>query len=81
MRNAITSQLVRHNRSRMATVRSQQPRKEALSRLAIALLLHEYINDFSILIHGTPQIVRLSVDLDKDLIEIESIPEPPVPAL
>ncbi|MGB7301434.1 MAG: hypothetical protein WBD34_19095, partial [Burkholderiaceae bacterium] len=81
MRNVITSQLVRHNRPRIATVRSQQSGKEAPGCLSIAFLLHEYINDFSILIDGTPQIMLFPVDLDKDLIKIERITEPQVPTL
>jgi hypothetical protein len=54
-------------------VRCEQSCSEAFSRLAIAVLLHEHINDFSILIDGPPQIVLYAVNYDKYFIEIERI--------
>ena len=81
MRNVITSQLVRHNRPRIATVCGQQSGKEASGCVSIALLLHEHINNLAILIDGTLQIMLFPVDLDEYFIEIESIPKPPVPTL
>lgn len=81
MRNVIASQLVCHNHPRIATVGSQQSGKEASGCVSIALFLHEYIYDLSILIDGAPQIVRFPADLDKDLIKIERITEPQVPTL
>ena len=73
MRNAITIQLVRDDSPRMAAVQTHQSGEEAFSRLAITLLLDEYINGFAVLIHRTPQVVLLPVDLDKDFVQEECI--------
>ncbi len=51
----------------------QYPPKEALCSLSISPFLNKYINDFAILINGPPQVMLLSLDLYKHLIDIESI--------
>jgi hypothetical protein len=35
---------------------------------AITLCLEEYINDFTILVHGSPKVMLLAVDLHEDFI-------------
>jgi len=80
MGNAITFQLVRHNRSRRLTMRLQQPFEEFLNCNAVATALQKHIDDFSILVDGSPQIVLDTTDLDENLVDIESVAETLVPA-
>ena len=56
MRNAIASQLVRHDLPGFPTMRVEQTSEQALSGLAVATTLQEFINDFSILIDSAPLI-------------------------
>ena len=51
----------------------EQSLEEALGRFAISACLQEYINDFAILIDGTPKIVLLTLDLHKHLVEVKCI--------
>ena len=73
MSNSITSELISHNLSGLAFVFIQKSLKEPLCGLSVAPLLQEYINNLTILIHSTPQIVLLPLDLNEHLINEESI--------
>ncbi|MGH1361849.1 MAG: hypothetical protein ACRBC3_24075 [Burkholderiaceae bacterium] len=61
-------------------MQTQQSGEETFGRLSITLLLDEYIDDFAVLIHRTPQVVLLPVDIDKYFIEEERTPESTVTA-
>ncbi len=65
MRSAITFQPVRNDSSRVTAMQTQQSGEKTFGRLSITLLLDEYIDDFAVLIHRTPQVVLLPVDIDK----------------
>jgi hypothetical protein len=51
----------------------QQPLKEALCSLTITSLLKKYVHHFTILIDRSPQVMLLTMDLHKDLINEERI--------
>ena len=72
----IAAQFVCHDLPRFATVWSGQSPEESLRSSPIALGLQININYFTILIHGSPEIVLLAVDSDKDLVDIEGIAIP-----
>ena len=81
MRNAVTSQLVRHYLPRFTTVVSKQSFEKALSSRAISFGLQKYIHHLAILINRSPQIVLLATDLNEDFINIERIAETLVPTV
>jgi hypothetical protein len=73
MSNSVTSELISDNLSGFAFVLVQQPLKETLCSLSISPFLQEHINNLTILIHSTPQIVLPPMDLHEHLINEESI--------
>jgi len=50
--------------------------EESFSSLSISLALKKYINDFTILIYGSPMIPLFTINLDKNLINEKCIPVP-----
>jgi hypothetical protein len=59
MRDAVTSQLVRHYLSRFTTAIPEQPLEKPPSSCAVASGLQKYIHHFTILINGAPQVLLL----------------------
>lgn len=51
----------------------KQLAEEALSRVSVAALLHEDIENVSVLADCPPEIVALSADLDEDFIDVRSV--------
>jgi hypothetical protein len=80
MSYAVASQLVRHDLTWLIPVTFEQSSEEALGCLPISACLQEYINDSAVLIHGTPQILLLALDLHEPLVEEKRIPVTPVGA-
>jgi hypothetical protein len=52
---------------------TQQPLKETLRGLSITPLLHKFINRFTILFCGPPQIMLLPMNLNEHLINAASV--------
>ncbi|MFT6056459.1 MAG: hypothetical protein ACJAS2_000734 [Pseudohongiellaceae bacterium] len=73
MSHSVTSELISDNLSGSAFVLVQQPLKEAPCRLSVPTLLQEHINDLTVLINGSPQVVPLTLDLHEDFIYEERI--------
>ena len=73
MSYTIASQFIRDNLTWLAFMSSQQPLKEPLCGPSVPPLLEKYINYFSVLINGSPQIMLLSLDLQEDLINEERV--------
>jgi len=73
MRHTVTSQLVRHDFPGLSTIAPHEPLKEAFRCRAISSSLKIDIDYFAILIHSTPQILLLTIDLHEDLIDEERI--------
>ena len=76
MRNAIASQLVRHNLSRFSLVIFQQPPEETLCSRTVTTVLEKHINHLAILINSPPQILLFTTNLHKYFIDVECIAEP-----
>ncbi len=68
-RSTIATKLVRNDHARPAATGSQELAKEAYSSEAIAFRLDQDVNDCAGLIHGTPQIMLHSVDLQEHFIQ------------
>jgi len=81
MSNAITAQLVSHDLPGFAAMTAQQPSEEAFCSSAISLRLKVDVHNFTILVHGSPQVVLLAADLYEYLINIERVAIALVPAL
>ena len=71
--DAIASQFVGNNLPGCTAMASEKALEEALRRSTIPAGLEKNINDFAILIHCTPQIVLLAVDLYEDFIDEECV--------
>ena len=70
LRNAVTSQLVGHDHSRHILQALQQSPEEPLGGFAIAPVLNQNVEDNTVLIHGTPEIVLHALDPDEHLIQV-----------
>jgi hypothetical protein len=68
--HAITSQFVSHDDSRFVSQSDEQPSEETLRRLAIAAALNQDIEHDTVLVHGTPKIMKDTVDPDEHLVQI-----------
>jgi hypothetical protein len=73
MSDAVATQFIRDDLASLALMLSQSPLEETLRGLSITPVSHEYINHFTILVSGPPQIMLLSMDLNEHLINEESI--------
>jgi hypothetical protein len=76
MRNAIASQLIRHNLSRFSLVIFQQSLEETLCSSAVTTGLEKHINYLAILVNSPPQVLLFSTYLYKYFIDVECIAEP-----
>jgi hypothetical protein len=65
MRDAVTSQLVRHYLSRFTAIISKQPFEKPLSSCAVASCLQKHIDYLSVLINRSPQILMVALDLQE----------------
>lgn len=52
---------------------SLQTPEEAFSRSPITLRLQIHINNFAVLIDGTPQIMLFAIDSDEDLVNVKGV--------
>ena len=69
MSNTITPQLVCHDLPGFTTMASYQALEETLRCCSIPLCLKEYINNFSVLVHGSRQIMLLAVNFHEHFID------------
>ena len=76
MRNAIASQLVRHNLSRFTMVIFQQSPVETLSSRSVTTRLEKHIDHLAILVNSPPQVLLLTTNLHKYFVDVECIAEP-----
>ncbi len=81
MRNAIASQLVRYNPSRLYLMLFQQPPEETLSSSTVTTGLEKHIDHLAILVNSPPQILLLTTNLHKYFVDVECIAEPLMPTL
>ena len=79
MRNAIASQLVRHNLSRFAMVIFQQPLEETFSSRSVTTCLEKHIDHVAILVDSPPQVLPFARYLYKNFVDVECIAEPLMP--
>ena len=80
LRHAIASQLVGDDHSRHVLQALQQTLEEPLGGFPITPLLDQSIENDTILIHGTPQIMLNGLDPDEYLVEVPLVAWPGTPA-
>jgi hypothetical protein len=73
MCHAITQQLIHHDLPGFASTVPQQTLEEAFRSCPITAGLQIYINYLTTLIHRSPKIMLLAIDLDEDFIDVEGI--------
>ena len=73
MGHTVASQFVRHDVPGLSITTPHKPLEESLCCSAISTGLYIDIDHFSILIHRTPQILLLTIDLHEDLIDVKRI--------
>ncbi len=71
--NTIAPQLIGDYLPGFTTVGLEQAPEEAFCCSAVAFGLEIDIDDLTILIHGPPQIVLLTIDFDEDFIDVEGV--------
>ncbi len=77
----IAGQLVSDDHPRHVLVLFEQLTKELLGCLLVAPALHQDVQHIPILINGTPQVLGLAIDLQKDLIQMPLVAGFGAPAL
>jgi len=73
MRDAVASQLVRHDFPGFAMVTFQQPPEKPLGSRFVASCLQKHIDHLSVLIHGSPQVLLPALDLHEHFVDEKSI--------
>ena len=71
--HCITSQFVRHDRSRLAAQAREQAPKEAPGGCRVSSFLKQYVDDFTILVHGPAQVPLLASYPDKNFVQEEAV--------
>ena len=72
----VASQLIGHDHARHILKAFQQPSEETLCCFGIPPWLNEDVEHNAVLIHGAPQIVLHSLDLDEDFVEVPFVSRP-----
>ena len=75
MRDTVAPQLVRHYFPGFITARIQQSSEKTFGALAVASPLQEDVDDFSVLIDGSQQVVLPTINLHEYFIDIEGVTE------
>ena len=73
VRRRVAAQLVCDQPARLAALAFQQLPEEPCGRPPIAPRLHENVEDVAVLVHGTPQILLLPLDLHEELVQIPGV--------
>ncbi|MDQ1013572.1 hypothetical protein QFZ43_000121 [Streptomyces afghaniensis] len=55
-----------------------QAAEEAPGRGLVPAVLHEDVQDVAVLVDGPPQVLRFSIDLDEDLVQVPFVCDVPV---
>jgi hypothetical protein len=73
MSRIITSEFVGHQPPRFSPLAFEKTAEKALSRTLIATALHENVYGIPILINGTPEILPLALNRDKDFVDMPGV--------
>ena len=73
--NSVAAQLVGHETTRFLSLTLQEFSKESPRRTPVPTGLDEKVNQVTVLVHGAPQILALTVDRDEDFVQKPRISE------
>ena len=62
LRDTVTSELIGHDHSRFVFQAGEQTSEETLRRLTITATLNQNVEHYTMLVHGTPEIMKYAVD-------------------
>jgi hypothetical protein len=77
----VASQFVSNDLQGFGTLATQESSKESLCRTLITMRLDQNVDHVAVLIHGTPEILFLAIDSNKNLIQIPVVAEPSLASL
>jgi hypothetical protein len=75
MSGAIASEFVGDQPPGFTALAFDQATKKPFSRTLIAAVLHQNINDIAVLIHSAPEVVALSLNRNKDFVDMPGVAE------
>ena len=75
MGNSVAAQLVGHETTRFLSLTLQELSEESPRRTPVPTGLDEKVNQVTVLVHGAPQILALTVDRDEDFVQKPRISE------
>ena len=78
VRRRIASQLVGNNLQRWPLLMFQDLAKEAFGGFPVSMACDQDIEDFTILIHRSPEIVAFAADGDEQLVHMPDVTEAPL---
>jgi hypothetical protein len=81
MRDAVTSQLIRDNLPGFTAIISKQPFEEPPGSCAVVSTLQKDINDFSVLVNGSPQVLLPAMELHEHFVDEKCISKSLMPTL
>ena len=73
LRSTIALQFVGDDPERFLALPSHQSANEPLGGILIATRLQQNIDDITVLIHGTPEILQLTIDFHEDFVQMPGI--------
>src|SRR4051812_28741699 len=79
--SGVASQFVGNDPQWFGTLAAQESSKESFCGALITMWLDQDVDHVAVLIHGTPQILLLTVDSNEDLVQVPLIAEPALSSL
>ena len=79
--SGVASQFVGNDPQWFGTLAAQESSKESFCSALITMWLDQDVDHIAVLIHGTPQILLLTVDSNKDLVQVPVVAEPALTSL
>ena len=73
MGSPVAAKLVGYESSRYPALTFQQFAEEALSRSTVSAALDQDVDRIAVLIHGSPQVVALTLDRDEEFIQVPGV--------
>ena len=80
MGSPVAAKLVGYESSRYPALTFQQFAEEALSRSTVSAALDQDVDRIAVLIHGSPQVVALTLDRDEEFIQVPGVAQTTLPS-
>ena len=80
MGSPVAAKLVGYESARYPALTFQQFAEEALSRSTVSAALDQDVDRIAVLIHGSPQVVALTLDRDEEFIQVPGVAQTTLPS-